>query len=159
MGDGEGWETVTRRRRHSEEPTWASKMKTAAANRENTPLKDDSIGGKAVSFYITNFPELWKDGEIWKAVREAVGRKFGFARFIGVMDPKACEETLNNIWMKQLRLKANVARFGRNEGKMGEKKRIQAPKIKSVIVQKSTNEECSYVNALTGSPKKECYRD
>ncbi|KAL4588760.1 hypothetical protein LXL04_001655 [Taraxacum kok-saghyz] len=165
-----GWETISRRRgKASRSDSWASRVKAAAAERrESSPLKEDSIGGKAVSFYISNFPEIWNDDEIWRALKEAgnivdlyiakkrnaKGRKFGFARYFGVRDATIQEQRLNNIWMKKLRLKANIARFGRKESKKKIQGKASVPPvetrtIKSAIV-KTDMPECSYAEAVKG---------
>ena len=73
MESESGWERVSRRRSPSRNGEyWASRIKAAAARGGgSSPLKEDTIGGKAVSFYTTNFLEIWKEDEIWKALQVA----------------------------------------------------------------------------------------
>ncbi|KAL4578302.1 hypothetical protein LXL04_014423 [Taraxacum kok-saghyz] len=159
------WEEVRRRDRRQ---SWASRVKEAAKRGSQSPLKDDALGGKAVTFYITNFPEAWKEDELWKHLRAAgnivdlfIARKrnrqcrmFGFARFVVVRDIKGCEEKSNNIWLKNLKLWANVSRFSRKEG---EEWKVSIPvkpvepkrKMKSVVVQLAGGGR-TYAGAVTG---------
>ncbi|KAL4574418.1 hypothetical protein LXL04_021249 [Taraxacum kok-saghyz] len=52
-------------------PNWASRVKKAAEACRKPPLGNDNLGGTATTFFITNFPEIWSDGEIWKALGAA----------------------------------------------------------------------------------------
>ncbi|KAL4584212.1 hypothetical protein LXL04_008804 [Taraxacum kok-saghyz] len=161
-----GWETVQRRGKKRSGKSWATRVKEVATNRGKSPLKDDSIGGKAVTYYITNFPEIWSEDEIWKALRTAgnivdlfiarrrnsVGRKFGFARFYGVTDTERDMD-------EKLRLKANVARFGRKEGRSKNEAPEATRKLKSVIVQEEIHGKGTYAVIVQGSDTKQAAGD
>ncbi|KAL4559184.1 hypothetical protein LXL04_031318 [Taraxacum kok-saghyz] len=145
-----GWEKVQSRRREKTGESWASRVKEAAARKGASPLKNDSIGFKAIWKALTaagNTVDLF----IAKR-RNAIGRMFGFARFFGVKDVKGCEEALNGIWMKKLKLKANVAKFGRKEGKTNLRAPVEVPrKLKSVVVQKEMHGNGAYADILSGT--------
>ncbi|KAL4582134.1 hypothetical protein LXL04_006675 [Taraxacum kok-saghyz] len=153
-------------------------MKTAASESKlSSPLKSDDLGGKATTFFFSNFPEFWEESELWwefrtlgnmvdvfvARKRNKIGRKFGFVRFIRVQDTGRMEFDLNNHWMDKFKLKANLAKYSRKEEKVGE---VKIQKIKSVVVGpgfqgRVTTEssrdgtgrrEHSYAEAVNGSP-------
>ncbi|KAL4580182.1 hypothetical protein LXL04_016364 [Taraxacum kok-saghyz] len=91
-------------------PSGAGRMKAAAEKKGSFPFLDDSIGGKATSFFFTNFPEHWSESMLWENFK-----------------------LLEGLWEK-FHLKANVAKYGR---RASEKKVVAAaPRrlLKSVIV-------------------------
>ncbi|KAJ9548111.1 hypothetical protein OSB04_020654 [Centaurea solstitialis] len=88
----------------------------------------DIFESRATTFYITNFSNRSTEADLWgifkkigKVVDVYVARKsnksgarFGFARFLGITDKVGFERKLNNTWVGNCRLLANVARFGRD---------------------------------------------
>jgi len=46
------------------------------------------------------------------------GRKFGFVKFLEVKNVKALEKQLDNIWIENLKLKANLSRYNRDHDGM-----------------------------------------
>ena len=44
------------------------------------------------------------------------GKRFGFVRFVGVADNNNLEKALNDLWIGKYRIRANLAKFGRNKG-------------------------------------------
>ncbi|KAL4585151.1 hypothetical protein LXL04_009766 [Taraxacum kok-saghyz] len=137
----------TAERQKKSGPSWAVRMKTAAERKELSPFKDDSIGGKATSFFFTNFPEKWSESTLWLKFKEfgrivdvfvarktnSRGRKFGFVRFIGIKEVKEMEEKLNKVQWENFRLKANVARYGR-KSTIPSQPPPKSVTVKSVIV-------------------------
>ncbi|KAL4581161.1 hypothetical protein LXL04_017370 [Taraxacum kok-saghyz] len=111
------------------ELSWPARMKEAA--KVSSPLKSDNLGGKACTLFFTNFPEYWETTKLWQEFRKIgtivdafvarkrnkLGRKFGFARFIRVLDIGKLTEALNNLWLNKFKLKANLAKYGRKEVK------------------------------------------
>lgn len=47
--------------------------------------------------------------------RSASGKRFGFARFVGVKDEKTFEKKLNEIWIGTFKLRVNLAKFCREK--------------------------------------------
>ncbi|KAL4559089.1 hypothetical protein LXL04_031222 [Taraxacum kok-saghyz] len=148
--------------------SWATRVKAAAEESRKPsppPIGAGSFGGKATSFFITNFPEIWSSSDIWKELsavgkivdlfiptkRNKAGRKFGFARFFGVSDVGKFEQQLNGVWMNKLRLKANLARFER--GKQSSNKQHRRH-INTVIMSPSRvgGRNGSFVDVLKGPP-------
>ncbi|KAL4572523.1 hypothetical protein LXL04_019302 [Taraxacum kok-saghyz] len=130
-------------------------MKEAAERKAaSSPLKNDSVGGSAITFFFTNFPEDSTEAGLWKTFREAgdivdlfiarkrslAGKKFGFARFRKVRDNAAMEGKLNNLYVGGAQIKANVARFSRGT-KPSPPHQHQPVKVKSKIVKLNTGEE------------------
>ncbi|KAL4562325.1 hypothetical protein LXL04_034525 [Taraxacum kok-saghyz] len=118
MGErGRGDKTPRRveRRTWKEGSSWAWRMKEAAQKRISSPLKNDSIGGSATSFFFTNFPEKWAEEDLWKQFRKVgdivdvfiarkrslANKRFGFARFIKSRIPNSpLRSTESNVRIK-----------------------------------------------------------
>ncbi|KAJ9561162.1 LOW QUALITY PROTEIN: hypothetical protein OSB04_006322 [Centaurea solstitialis] len=95
--------------------------------RRRSPFGSDSLNGKVVTYFFTNFPEgetehsMWKTFESQGAVvdlfiarkRSRRGRRFGFVRFVKVNDRRRLEERLNGIWIGKYHLRVNLERFRR----------------------------------------------
>ncbi|KAL4580253.1 hypothetical protein LXL04_016439 [Taraxacum kok-saghyz] len=156
-------------RARKEGQSWANRMKMAATGtRTSSPLKSDNLGGKATTFFFTNFPEHWNEAKLWKEFRrvgmvvdvfvarkrDKAGRKFGFTRFMKVLDIGKMEIDLNNIWMEKFRLRANVAKYGRHEEKDN-----QVPehpqKIRSIIIGQNSQEEMKPESSKDGAKRQE----
>ncbi|KAL4555547.1 hypothetical protein LXL04_038169 [Taraxacum kok-saghyz] len=156
------------------EISWAARMKEAATvSKVSSLLKSDNLGGKACTFFFTNFPEFWETTGLWQEFRRIgtvvdvfvarkrnkTGRKFGFVRFLKVQDVGKMEQELNNLWMNKFKLKANVAKYGRKDIKENPQN------LKSVIIgpahpvsekpeasrDGARRGERSYVDAVNGS--------
>jgi len=79
------------------------------------------------NFFFSNFLEGSKNSELWQifAHYERVGevfipskvdkwgKKFGFVKFLEVNDVEELEGRLQDVWVGEMRLKVNIARFGR----------------------------------------------
>ncbi|KAL4555405.1 hypothetical protein LXL04_038023 [Taraxacum kok-saghyz] len=149
LNEREKRETVRRSAERDRKPTetWAARMKKAAVadSKVSSPLKNDNLGGKATTFFFTNFPEQWNEDKLWQEFRRSgtvvdvfvarkrnrVGRKFGFVRFLKVTDIAKKESELNNLWLDKFKLKANLAKYGRKEERADPS---YQQKLKSVIV-------------------------
>ncbi|CAI9259369.1 unnamed protein product [Lactuca saligna] len=102
------------------------------------------------SFYFTNFPEDYKEGELWEVFKHfgkvidifiakkmnLANRKFGFVRFMGVDNVRIFEVKLNSIWLGSHKLRVNLAKFQRSQGTTTSKVLQEGKhyKIKSVVV-------------------------
>ncbi|KAJ9556366.1 hypothetical protein OSB04_010980 [Centaurea solstitialis] len=96
------------------------------------PLGSDNLNQKAWTFFFSNFPEGESESSMWKTFacqgvvvdlyiakkRSRWGKRFGFVRFIKVVDWKRLEVDLNNIWVGTYRIRANLARFNRKRNKI-----------------------------------------
>ncbi|KAJ9535114.1 hypothetical protein OSB04_un001810 [Centaurea solstitialis] len=96
------------------------------------PLGSDNLNQNAWTFFFSNFPEGESESSMWKAFacqgvvvdlyiakkRSRWGKRFGFVRFIKVVDWKRLEVDLNNIWIGKYRIRANLARFNRKRNKI-----------------------------------------
>ncbi|KAL4554214.1 hypothetical protein LXL04_039662 [Taraxacum kok-saghyz] len=160
------------RKTEKTELSWPARMKEAAkVSKISSPLKNDNLGGKAVNFFFTNFPEYWETTELWQEFRKIgttvdvfvarkrnkLGRKFGFARFLRVLDVGELTEALNNLWLDKFKLKANLAKYRRKEVKE------KPTKMKIAVIGPSTTisdkpstsrddgESRSYKEAVNGS--------
>ncbi|KAI3515953.1 hypothetical protein L1887_14860 [Cichorium endivia] len=103
---------------------------------------------------------------LFQGNENAAGRRFGFVRFLGVMEDSRFVERLNGIWMGSYKLRANIAKYGRNVN-VTTMKQVpkQAPqlklksvvvkpqKLKSVIVSKEdcSRNEGSFADVVKGS--------
>jgi RNA recognition motif-containing protein len=96
------------------------------------------------SFFFTKFPDNAKNSDLRKLfsnygqVAEVFipqkvdkwGRKFGFVKFNEVEDLADLEARLEDVWLWQMRLKVNKARFSR-EDKQGEGGRKSREEVES----------------------------
>ncbi|KAK9070801.1 hypothetical protein SSX86_011203 [Deinandra increscens subsp. villosa] len=141
-GDGEGWQTVRRRR------------------------IDDRL---TFSFFISSFPESTSVADLWKVAQHLgrmedafISRKrrfnnecFGFIHFKGVNDVPKMERRLNELYVGGRRLKANISHVPRRvltKVISGYPDSKTIPKIRSVVVdaQKQAVEGLSYRDAMMG---------
>nr|KAJ0223213.1 hypothetical protein LSAT_V11C200055740 [Lactuca sativa] len=108
MADQEGWNQVRRRKKYG---------------------REFDINGKAVTFYVQNFPSDWSEAALWRMfsrygavvdvyIAQKLNRSnkiFGFVRFLRIHDPKSFEKRLNEIIIGTQKIEVNVARFERKE--------------------------------------------
>nr|KAJ0192747.1 hypothetical protein LSAT_V11C800414330 [Lactuca sativa] len=108
MADQEGWNQVRRRKKYG---------------------REFDINGKAVTFYVQNFPPDWSEAALWRmfsrygaVVDVYIAKKlnrfnkiFGFVRFLRIQDSKSFEKRLNEIIIGTQKIEVNVARFERKE--------------------------------------------
>ncbi|GKV08325.1 hypothetical protein SLEP1_g19971 [Rubroshorea leprosula] len=101
---------------------------------------------QSTSFFFTNFPKDWQIGEVWKAFircgkviqiyvarkRDKWRRRFCFARFLDVKSTRELEIKLNQIFVGDQYIKANIAIFSREETKLKRKEINEAEISKEV---------------------------
>ncbi|CAI9266882.1 unnamed protein product [Lactuca saligna] len=116
--------------------------------------KDFDINGRAVTYYVQDFPPDWNETALWKTFSlygavvdvyvarklNRLKRRFGFVRFLKVRDIRAFESRLNEILIGAKRIKVNVAKFDRK----GKESRIITPTQKE--------NDMSYADAVKGPP-------
>ncbi|GKD07163.1 reverse transcriptase domain, reverse transcriptase zinc-binding domain protein [Tanacetum coccineum] len=169
--EGGDWTEVSRRKK-------GSVFHRLQFPQQKASLSDD-LAKISLTVYVSNFPshltvrELWnicgKKGtlvDVFIAKRKNKLRQmFAFCRFIKVVDKDTLINSLSNIWIRKLRLHANVARFERNvnnpshaEGKkIGGSSfiRTKAKSFPEVVKNKSTgsfvNKASSYANVAKSS--------
>ncbi|KAJ9547331.1 hypothetical protein OSB04_019874 [Centaurea solstitialis] len=132
-------------------------------------LGSDSLSGSASTFFFTNFPEQESKSSHWKIFkkfgvlvdlyiarkRSRWGKRFGFARFVKVVDWRGLEEKLNGIWIGSFRVRANLSRFSRKGGMRGgvPKKRPerQGYSVPSQVVRsRDASSSRTYTDAVKG---------
>ncbi|GAU45151.1 hypothetical protein TSUD_253840 [Trifolium subterraneum] len=86
---------------------------------------------ECVSFFFTNFPPATTEVELRRTFgafgrvgdlfipskNNSFGQKFGFVRFWSVLDVEEFLERLQHIWLGNFKLKVNVSKFRRENGK------------------------------------------
>nr|GFB21929.1 nucleotide-binding alpha-beta plait domain-containing protein [Tanacetum cinerariifolium] len=89
--------------------------------------KKDDVQKISTSVFVTNFPggycvrDLWNTCKLYGHVvdvfipdrRTKVGKRFGFVRFIKVLDIDRVISNLSTVWVGRNKIHANVARFQR----------------------------------------------
>lgn len=89
----------------------------------------EGVRGETTSFFFTDFKEGWraKDlffefkpfGEIDEIVfptkRDWRGNKYGFVRFVNVANARLLETKLDNIWLEDRKIRANITKFSRKD--------------------------------------------
>ncbi|XP_058726994.1 uncharacterized protein LOC131598405 [Vicia villosa] len=114
-----GWHQVNRKGKHSFSSNKWDIMKNAS---------EGSIG-EVTSFFITDFDHKWRARDLFfefkdlGVVDEIVippkrdwrGEKYGFVRFVNVVNIRVLETKLNNLWLEGRKLNANVSKFKRKE--------------------------------------------
>ncbi|KAJ9547609.1 hypothetical protein OSB04_020152 [Centaurea solstitialis] len=92
-----------------------------------SPLGSDNLRGQARTFFFTNFSEEELERSLWQVFkkqgqlvdlylarkRNGRGRRFGFVRFVKVSEWRNLEIKLNEIWLRNFKLRVNLARYGR----------------------------------------------
>jgi len=83
----------------------------------------------STSFFFTKFPESANRSDLWKLFAkfgyvgevflpkklDKWGRRFGFVKYKEVLNVEALAARLENVWFDNVRLKVNLARFGRED--------------------------------------------
>ncbi|GJV12261.1 RNA-directed DNA polymerase, eukaryota, partial [Tanacetum coccineum] len=89
--------------------------------------KVDDVLNISTSFFVTNFPEQTTTKELWRLCkqygnvidvfipnrRSKLGKRFGFVRFIKILDVERLVNNLCTIWIGKFKLHVNIARFNR----------------------------------------------
>nr|GEV55065.1 hypothetical protein [Tanacetum cinerariifolium] len=118
MKDSE-WREVTRRKRHS-----------VFERLGNSSYRDAFHGNNTIFVYVSKFPshltmrELWticgKKGNIVDVYiakhKNKLGEMFAFCRLTGIGNKESLIDSLKEVWIGNLRLHVNIARFNMKEG-------------------------------------------
>nr|GEY59203.1 RNA-directed DNA polymerase, eukaryota [Tanacetum cinerariifolium] len=134
--------------------------------------KEDEVQKISTSIFVTNFSEYAKAKDLWNVCkqyghvvdafipsrRSKKGKRFGFIRFIRVLDVDRLVSNLCTIRIGDHRLYANVARFQRssvpNNSKQTHQNRDPVFKNKEVNINSGHRaDQTSYVHAVTGKAK------
>nr|GEX44056.1 putative RNA-directed DNA polymerase, eukaryota, reverse transcriptase zinc-binding domain protein [Tanacetum cinerariifolium] len=87
----------------------------------------DDVLNISTFFFVTNFPEQTTAKELWRLCkqygnvidvfipnrRSKLGKRFGFVRFIKILDVVRLVNNLCTIWIGKFKLHVNIARFNR----------------------------------------------
>ncbi|GKA18355.1 RNA-directed DNA polymerase, eukaryota [Tanacetum coccineum] len=101
--------------------------KVVSRRRTNLSSKEDDLAKISSSIFVTNFPtsftakDLFQTCKVYGHVvdsyipfkKSKTGKRFGFVRFINVFNLERLVNNLCTIWVGNLKLHANVARFQR----------------------------------------------
>ncbi|GAU45277.1 hypothetical protein TSUD_99990 [Trifolium subterraneum] len=120
-----GWQSVTGRHRHGRGNENNQRLDIATSRNFNKNqihslmtyfLTDfsDSYGAKAIFNVFHNYGEVME--VVIPAKRDKGGRRFGFARFDEVVDPRTLEQEMDNIYFGNRKISVNLSRFKRSEG-------------------------------------------
>ncbi|XP_020228107.1 uncharacterized protein LOC109809260 [Cajanus cajan] len=88
-------------------------------------------GAEVTTFFFSRFPEsfmeqdLWrifqKWGRVWEVFiarkRNRSGQRYGFVRYVGVLNAKDLEKKLDQIWIGNTKMHVNIPKYKRGEGK------------------------------------------
>ncbi|GJR09741.1 RNA-directed DNA polymerase, eukaryota, reverse transcriptase zinc-binding domain protein [Tanacetum coccineum] len=91
-------------------------------------LLQDEMHKISTSIFVTNFPDQFCAKDLWKVCnqygnvvdafipyrRSKSGKRFGFVRFIKVIDVDRLVNNLCTIWVDRFKLHANISRFQRS---------------------------------------------
>ncbi|GKE20921.1 nucleotide-binding alpha-beta plait domain-containing protein, partial [Tanacetum coccineum] len=89
---------------------------------------EDEVHKISTSIFVTNFPDQFCAKDFWKVCnqygnvvdafipyrRSKLGKRFGFVRFIKVIDVDRLVNNLCTIWVDRFKLHANISRFQRS---------------------------------------------
>ncbi|KAJ9560359.1 hypothetical protein OSB04_005519 [Centaurea solstitialis] len=109
-------------------------------------FKED-LNGRASTFFFTNFPDSWDSKGFWKLFqsygnvvdvyisvrRNKEGNRFGFVRFLGMIDLIRLEKELSEIWIGRCKLRVNLAKFHRRKSGSDRNKSPTEPPFPSNI--------------------------
>ena len=108
-------------------------LKVNSGNRDESKLRQrrwfkEDLNGRVSTFFFINFPYSWDDKRFWTLFqyygsmvdvyisrkRNNAGKRFGFARFLGVKDLSDGGK-LKEIWIGYFKLQLNLAKFDRRK--------------------------------------------
>ncbi|PNX71430.1 hypothetical protein L195_g027309, partial [Trifolium pratense] len=143
MGDdNHDWQTVRGRNRHGNNPFKPDIATSRYFKKENFNLFTtyffsdipDSFGAKALFNAFHYYGDIME--VVIPAKRDKGGRRFGFARFDRVNDPRQFEFELDNIIIGRNKISVNLSRFKRSEGNYNNDDRSKERKEARDIVNK-----------------------
>ncbi|KAL4573748.1 hypothetical protein LXL04_020565 [Taraxacum kok-saghyz] len=140
--------------------------------RRRRPADDHSANGKATTFYFQNFPPSWDEKALWTLFKRyrtivdvyipkklnAAKKRFGFARFLRVLDIPSFEKLLNSILIGNSKMDVNLAKYDKRAQAKKEPHRPYGcrtpppPPPSSAPLSNSSNTLRSYVDAAKGPP-------
>jgi hypothetical protein len=147
--------------KHSSQPLGGVRLTEFTHERGSNFVR--RLNKEAVSFFFTNFPEellvvdLWRVfakygrvGEVYVPNKvDRRGRRFGFAKFLEVLNVEELSRQLEEVWCGSFKLKVNLSRFGRTNNT-----KPKNPMAKDSEVMKSREDEGkhrkSFLDALDG---------
>ncbi|PWA68268.1 hypothetical protein CTI12_AA310550 [Artemisia annua] len=135
--------------------------------------KEDDVAKISTSIFVTNFPDSITAKDLFNSCktyghvvdsfiptkRAKNGKRFGFVRFINVLDVDRFVGNLCTVWIDRHKLFANVARFQRNttSGSFAKVKTTGGSRVNNIKSQTNVNvkDKCggvdnSYVRAVIG---------
>ncbi|PWA95479.1 hypothetical protein CTI12_AA008670 [Artemisia annua] len=100
--------------------------------KKNYRSKEDDVSKISTSIFITNFSESFTAKDLFHSCkvyghvvdsyisfkRSKAGKRFGFVRFINVFNVERLVNNLCTIWVGNLKLQANIAKFQRSPTKV-----------------------------------------
>ncbi|XP_058724741.1 uncharacterized protein LOC131596144 [Vicia villosa] len=117
--NGNGWKMVNR-----------NKGKSTVTSRWDIWKSDSGEGnGSVISFFITDFDDCWRAKDLYYelkdfgSIEEIVippkkdwrGTRYGFVRFFNVEDARILETKLDNVWLGEKKISANITKYNRKE--------------------------------------------
>nr|GEY09826.1 hydroxycinnamoyl-CoA quinate/shikimate transferase [Tanacetum cinerariifolium] len=96
-------------------------------NMRDPHSKEDKVQNISTSIFVTNFPDQFSTKDLWNLCnqygrvvdtfipnrRTISGKRFGFVRFIKIVEVDRLINNLCTIWVGRFKLYANIARFQR----------------------------------------------
>ncbi|PWA59224.1 nucleotide-binding alpha-beta plait domain-containing protein [Artemisia annua] len=121
--DGDGWTWVFRNNNNPK----GKPIDNPFPKNDTKRSKEDDVQQISTSVFVTNFPDKFGAKDLWYSCktyghvvdayipdrRSKVGKRFGFVRFIKVLDVECLVNNLCTVWNGRYKLHANVARFQR----------------------------------------------
>ncbi|KAJ9542647.1 hypothetical protein OSB04_029153 [Centaurea solstitialis] len=106
---------------------WNLKVNSGRNVRKDSDHKkviSDSLVRRSTTFFFSNFPDTWNENGLWKVFykhghimdifiakkKSVAGRRFGFARFVGLDDYKQLEKQLNDVRIESFNLRVNLVK-------------------------------------------------
>lgn len=155
--------------------TWFfRKNNVQSAKPINNPFYKD-LDKVASSFYVTNFPESINAKDLWNTFvshgrlvdafiankRSKGGKRFGFIRFMGVIDTTDFVRSLSNIWIGSFHVYVDVAKYQRSNSNrpdltnnnVNNGVENRKPKTTTPINTTLPNDKQSFASVVRGSSK------
>ncbi|KAJ9567792.1 LOW QUALITY PROTEIN: hypothetical protein OSB04_003758 [Centaurea solstitialis] len=140
-----------RARKHADKSQrWDLKVNNGGRRRPDSRwVESGNLNGIATTFFFYNFPEDSTKKDLWKIFfklgyivdvfiakkRNLAGKRFEFARFLGVHDAAKLGADLNDVWLGGFRLRSNLARFDRcRKSHKTQKSHIQGEKAPNGVM-------------------------